>query len=221
MNVPSKLLISLTLLLGTAPVQAAPNPAAITFESDRVGQAPQGFIFERTGEGRKGRWLVQSVPDAPSGKNVLTQVGDDPTDYRFPIAVASQPTVKDAQVMVRCKPIAGKIDQACGLVFRYQDAANYYVARANALEDNVNLYRVTSGHRQQIAGWRGKVSGKAWHTLRADASGDHFEIYWDGKKVLDAHDGTFSQAGKVGLWTKADSLTSFDDLQILPLRSAP
>lgn len=221
MNAPPRSMIAfaLPLLLGGTPAQAAPSATAITFNFDRdlAGQAPRGFTFGRTGEGRMGRWLIRTVPDAPSGKNVLAQLDDDPTDYRFPIAVATQPMVTNAQISVRCKAVSGKVDQACGLVFRYQNDRNYYVTRANALEDNINLYRVIDGRRQEFAGWSGKVSGNAWHTLRADANGDHFEVYWDGKKVIDAHDAAILKAGRVGLWTKADSMTYFDDLRVSPI----
>jgi hypothetical protein len=117
---------------------------------------------------------------------------------------------------VTCKPVAGKVDQACGLVFRYRDENNYYLTRANALEDNVRLYYVKDGRRTQIAGWNGKVTSGSWHQLGVEAVGDHFVISWDTKPVLQANDTTFSQAGKVGVWTKADSVTYFDDLTVMP-----
>ncbi len=147
---------------------------------------------------------------------MLAQVDADTTDYRFPVAVANEPSLRDVKLSVRCKPVSGTVDQACGLVFRYRDQDNYYITRANALEDNVRLYHVVKGDRRQFAGWNGKVSSGAWHSLRVDAKGDRFEVYWDDKKVIDAHDGTLTDAGKVGLWTKADSVTYFDDLTASP-----
>lgn len=110
--------------------------------------------------------------------------------------------------------VSGRVDQAAGLVFRYQDENDYYVTRANALENNVRLYKVVNGRRQQFAGWNGPVTANAWHDYRVEVKGDHFEVYWDGQKVIDAKDGTFSVAGKVGLWTKADSVAHFDNLSI-------
>jgi hypothetical protein len=101
-------------------------------------------------------------------------------------------------------------------VWRYADANNYYVARANALEHNIRLYHVKNGTRKQFASWRGTVTGSAWHELRVEARGDHFQVYWDGAKVLDARDRTFTGGGKVGLWTKADSVTYYDDLTVTP-----
>jgi hypothetical protein len=184
------------------------------FDRDTGGTAPQGFSFARTGDGRPGEWVVRSEAGAPSGGNVLAQLDADSTDYRFPIAVANQPLLRDGRVSVRCKPVSGRVDQACGLVFRYQDADNYYVTRANALESNVRLYHVVGGHRKEFASWSGKVSTGAWHAFRVDAKADHFEVYWDGKKIIDAHDTTFAAAGKAGVWTKADSVTYFDDLEI-------
>lgn len=145
---------------------------------------------------------------------MLAQVDTDDTDYRFPIAVADEPILRDLHFSTRCRPVSGKVDQAAGLVFRYQDENNYYVARANALEDNVQLYKVVNGRRQQLAGWNGRVASGIWHELRVDVTGGHFEVSWDGQKVINANDKTFNTAGKIGVWTKADSVTEFDDLNI-------
>lgn len=181
------------------------------FDSDQPGEAPRGFSFGRTGKGPPGKWVVQAVDDAPSGKNVLAQTDADRTDYRFPIAYTG-PEMKDLRLTVRCKPVSGKVDQGCGLVVRLKDADNYYVARANALEDNVRLYHVVKGERRQFAGWNGKVASGKWHELAVEAQGDHFQVFFDGQKVVDAHDKTFADAGKFGVWTKADSVIQFDDL---------
>ncbi len=193
-------------------VGAETNAKTWSFDSDEADAAPAGFTVGRTGKGAEGKWLVKAVPDAPSGGKVLAQTDGDRTDSRFPVAVADEPTLKDLRLSVKCKPVAGKVDQGCGLVFRYQDPDNYYVTRANALEDNVRLYHVVEGRRGQLAGWDGKVASGVWHDLRVDAKGDHIEVYFDGKKVLDARDATYGGAGKVGVWTKADSIIYFDDL---------
>ena len=181
-----------------------------------VGQPPAGFSFGRTGGGRVGHWVVQSAPDAPSPPNVLAQVDSDRTDYRFPVAAAPSPTFTDGSVAVKCKPVSGYVDRACGLVFRYQDENNYYLTRANALEDNVRFYYVKNGRRIQLANWSGKVTAGVWHELRVEFQGDHVEVYWDSTKRIDAHDRTFSGPGRVGVWTKADSYTLFDDLAAQP-----
>ncbi len=182
------------------------------FDSARVGEPPAAFSFGRTGSGRLGRWVVRAAPDAPSGPNVLGQEDSDRTDYRFPVAVAALPTFRDLSLSVRCKPVSGHVDQACGLVWRYRDENDYYLARANALEDNVRFYYVQNGRRVQLRGWNGKVASGVWHSLRADMRGDHVEVFFDDQKVIDAHDTRFGELGKVGVWTKADSHTLFDNL---------
>jgi hypothetical protein len=213
-------------LEGSAPVGtgvvAAPGAATgaartWTFDADRPNASPAGFSLARTGSGRPGSWIVRADPEAPSMPNVLAQLDTDGTDDRFAVAVVDEPSLRDVKLSVRCKPVSGSVDQACGLVFRYRDHDNYYLTRANALENNVRLYYVKDGHRRQFEGWNGTVTGKAWHDLRVEARGDRFEVYWDGKKVIEGKDRTFSDAGKVGVWTKADSVTYFDDLSAAPL----
>jgi hypothetical protein len=186
------------------------------FDSLPAGQPPAGFSFGRTGGGRVGHWIVQAASDAPSPPNVLVQVDSDRTDYRFPVAAAPSPTFTDGSVSVKCKPVSGHVDRACGIVFRYLDENNYYLSRANALEDNVRFYYVKNGRRIQLANWSGKVTAGVWHELRLEFQADHVEVYWDGTKRIDAHDHTFSGPGRVGVWTKADSYTLFDDLTARP-----
>lgn len=195
----------------------AAGRARWSFDGDHPGGSPAGFVFGRTGSGRSGRWVVRSEPDAPSAPNVLAQEDSDRTDYRFPVAVASSPVLRDVAVAVRCKSVSGEVDRACGIVFRYRDENNYYVTRANPLEDNVRLYSVKDSRRRQIAGWNGRVTAGAWHELRAEARADSIVVYWDGRKVIEARDATFFGAGQVGVWTKADSFTLFDDLTVTPL----
>ncbi|MBI5536490.1 MAG: DUF1080 domain-containing protein [Deltaproteobacteria bacterium] len=128
--------------------------------------------------------------------------------------MATEPALRDVRVSVRCKMVSGKVDQACGLVARYRDESNYYVTRANALEDNVRLYVVKDGKRKQLESWSGKVPQNAWHACRFEIRGDHLEVWWNGQKLLDHHDSTFAESGRAGVWTKADSVTYFDDLRI-------
>jgi hypothetical protein len=182
------------------------------FEGDPANQAPSDFSFSRTGSGSMGKWAVTVQKDAPSGTNVLTQLDADPTSYRFPIAISDRPFLRDFRLSVRCKAVSGKVDQACGLVFRYIDENNYYISRANALEDNVRFYHVVAGKRTELASWSGRVTPRDWHELTIGAIGDLFEVFWDGKQIIKARDKTFSEPGAIGLWTKADSVTYFDDL---------
>jgi hypothetical protein len=210
---------AVTLLLGPWAIARADGASAKTwdFQGDAVQAAPAGFSFVRTGHGREGKWLVVQDTTAPSGDHVLAQLDQDDTDDRFPVAVADRPVLKDLRLEVRCKLLSGKTDEACGLVFRYRDADNYYVARANALEDNVNLYHVVKGRRRQIKGWSGKVPARAWHALAIEARGDRLSVFWEGQPIIDTTDDTFKDAGKVGVWTKADSVTYFDALTVVPL----
>jgi hypothetical protein len=194
-----------------------PEVKTWTFESDAIDAPPAGFAFAKTDGGRMGRWVVRASADAPSGERVLAQTDDDRTDGRFAVAIANEPKLRDVRASVACKPISGRVDQACGLVFRYRDADNYYLTRANALEGNVRLYFVKDGQRKQIASWSGTVKSGAWSTLGAEARGDHLVVSWNGKAVIDTHDATFDAAGQVGLWTKADSITEFDDLTVTPI----
>jgi len=168
-------------------VQSVLNAAAVSvwnFDKEVAGKAPPGFTFSRTGNGKLGRWVVQEDKSAPSGTLVLAQLDSDDTDFRFPVAVANDPSILNLRLSVRCKSVSGKVDQACGVVFRYYDQDNYYLVRANALEDNVHFYYVKNGKRIQLASWSGRVSSGSWHELRADANRDRFEAYWDGKKLL-------------------------------------
>jgi hypothetical protein len=198
------------------PALAEENQAVtFNFDAERPGDMPKGFAFGRTGRGSPGKWIVQAEKDAPSGGNVLVQTDTDATDYRFAVAYIG-PDMKDLRLSVKCKPVAGQVDQGCGLVFRLKDADNYYLVRANALEDNVCLYHVVKGNRRQIASYGGKVKSGVWHALAVEAKGDRLQVTFDGKKILDARDKTFTEAGKFGLWTKADSLIHFDDLRAIP-----
>jgi hypothetical protein len=183
-----------------------------------IGSLPPEFLTTwRTGQGAVGVWQVVEDASAAGGK-AIEQSSADTTDYRFPLAVYEPLAAQDVEASVRFKAVAGKVDRAGGLVVRLTDADNYYVVRANALEDNVNLYRVIKGRRQQISGTSVRVSSGAWHTLGLRVDGDRLTARFDGKELVTATDRTFAGAGKVALWTKADSITRFDRLEIRPLR---
>jgi hypothetical protein len=204
----------------TASASASAAPVAQTrtwsFDKDKADEPPAGFEFFKTG-GKAGKWIVKSDPSAPSAPNVLAQLDGDKTDGRFATAIAAEAPVRDARVSVRCKPISGKVDQSCGVVVRFKDEKNYYLARANALEKDVNLYVVKDGKRASLGGWKGANFGDAWHEIRLEARGDHLELSWDGTRVFEARDTTHPEAGRVGVWIKADSVTHFDELALTPL----
>jgi hypothetical protein len=180
------------------------------FERDAVNAPPSGFSFGRTGRGRDGRWIVREE----GGAKVLAQLDVDDTNFRFPIAVANEPSHADVRVGVRCKMVSGKVDRACGLVARYADRDNYFVTRANALENNIRLYTVREGSRSELASFTGTVTADAWHDYRFELRGDHLEVFWDGTRVIDHRDSTFAAPGRAGVWTKADSVTYFDDFVV-------
>jgi hypothetical protein len=181
-------------------------------------ESPVAFQPMLTGRGGPVAWRVIDDPTAPAGSKVLTETSKDTTDYRFPLAVFDQPVLADLDVAVRFKPVAGEVDRAAGIAVRLADRDNYYVVRANAAEDNVRLYKVVKGERRQFAGANAKVRSGVWQELRLVVRGNRFEVFFDGKSLYSATDTTFTAAGRVALWTKADSVTSFDDLRITSLR---
>jgi len=184
----------------------------IDISSMPTGSQPPGFTDALTGQGGAVRWRVLEDSSAAGGK-VIAETSQDTADYRFPICVYESLVAKDVKVAVRFKPIEGSVDQAGGIIVRVRDSLNYYVARANALEDNVRLYKVVDGVRRQMAGQNLKVTGGAWHTLSLKVEGDIIEVAFDGTRLIQARDATFSEAGKVGLWTKADSVTHFSEIE--------
>jgi hypothetical protein len=210
----------LILLMATA-VTAMMHAATrkVDFSQDAVDQPPKGFEFGHTaGVGRPGRWVVQ----VDGTNKFLAQTDTDSTRSRFPVAVLSDVTAADVDLSVRFKPVSGRVDQAAGLVWRYQNQDNYYIVRANALEDNVVLYKVEDGKRTDLPvkgegrtyGKKSEVPAGQWSTLRVVANGRLFEVYFNGSKLYEVEDGTFLMPGKVGVWTKADSVTHFDDLTV-------
>lgn len=195
-------------------VAFAAGPVTVGFEADRVGSPPATWTFARTGQGEPGRWIVEEGKPLGADGRVLVQRSGDATDFRFPVAFAPMPPFADGSISVRCRLIAGKVDQACGVILRAKGEADYVTARANALEDNVRLYNVTKGSRKQIAGWNGVVSSAAWHALSLSARGDEYVVAFDGKEVIRTRDAVHAGPGRAGLWTKADSVTAFDSVVI-------
>jgi hypothetical protein len=151
------------------------------------------------------------------GEGPCDRANKDRTAYRFPLAVYKHYSGKDLEISVRFKPVAGTVDRAGGIAVRLATPGDYYVVRANALEDNVRFYRVVQGKREQLASANAKVAANQWHTLALKAEGDRFTVSFDGNTLLSAQDRTLSDAGKVALWTKADSVTYFDTISITPL----
>jgi hypothetical protein len=190
---------------------------AISFESRQIGAAPEGWTATLTGSGDP-KWTVESDETAPSKSKVLKQSGR----ATFPLLLKNDSNIKDGYIEVKFKAVAGSQDRAAGIVWRARDANNYYVVRANALEDNVVLYKTVDGVRSalDIVGRKGgygveeRVPANTWHSLRVDFKAARFSASFNGKQLFEVEDVTFTDAGKVGLWTKADSVTLFDEVNI-------
>ena len=186
----------------------------VGFDDQKPGVVPDGWTAAHTGKGTE-KWTVEKDATAPSAPMVLKQSGV----CSFSTCVKDDTSLVDGFAEVKFKPLSGKVDESGGLVWRYQDPKNYYVVRANALEDNVVLYKMENGKRSSLPivgrkggyGVKAKVAKDKWQTLRVEFVGDTFAVTFEGKELFKVKDTTFTKAGKVGLWTKADSETLFDD----------
>lgn len=177
------------------------------FDSVSPGATPPNWVCDVTGRGSP-VWKVESDPSAPSKPNVLRQSGSG----SFPWCAKQEVSIADGFVEVKFKPLEGDEDQAGGVVWRWKDGDNYYVARANALENNVSLYYMANGRRHTLKYVDAPVAGNQWHTLRVEFAGKAIKVILDGKQYITLEDDHISGAGAVGMWTKADSVTAFDDL---------
>ena len=209
--------------------EAAPPVPAVgktfSFDDGEPGKGPHGFTTALTGGGGDVRWEIEKTDNAPSGGKVLSQLSDDKTNKRYPHIVRDDFIARDVDVSVKFKTLSGNVDASGGLVFRYQDKGNYYVVRANSLEGNVVAYKTENGKRSSIGvrskgnayGVKADVPHKKWNTLRVIARGLVFEVILNGKKIFEVENDRFQKAGKIGLWTKADAVTQFDDLNVTSL----
>jgi hypothetical protein len=177
-----------------------------SFDDLKTGAPPPGWTATQTGSG-SAKWEIVADDSAPSKPNVLKQSGE----ATYPVCIKDDTNLKDGFVEVKFKPISGKEDQAGGVIWRCKDKDSYYIARANALEENVTIYHTVNGKRSEKKRLNTKVATGRWHTLRVDFKDNYFVVTFDGKKAFVWKDDTFKNAGKVGVWTKADSVTLFDD----------
>ncbi len=205
-NSVSIALLAWALLGGSAMAET------INFDSDTVGALPNGWIAGVTGRGSS-RWIVEADQSAPSKPNILKQSGRG----EFPWCVLRGATLADGFVQVKFKPLSGNEDQAGGVLWRWKDGDNYYVARANALESNVSLYYTRNGRRTTIKYVDAPVAKNQWHILRVDFAGKRIWVTLDGKRYIDLDDEQIVGEGSVGMWTKADSVTAFDDFGYGPV----
>ncbi len=211
-------------LLPTA-AMGADMKREFSFGSDAAGKVPQGFSESLTAGGGPVKWQVLAAEEAPSGKQVVAQLSQDSTNTRYPLLILDDFSAKDVDVSVKFKPVSGRVDQSAGIVWRLKDKNNYLIVRANALENNVVAYKTVEGKRASIGikgdpksyGVKAKVPAGQWSTLRIRMVGNKAEVYLNKKKLFDVENDEFIKAGKVGLWTKADSVTHFDDLKVTSL----
>ncbi|HKA02424.1 MAG TPA: hypothetical protein VKE70_38195 [Candidatus Solibacter sp.] len=203
---------------------AAAHGEVIRFDRAVEGSLPPGWSAAMTHSGGAPKWEIVRDDSAPHPPLVLAQLSRDATAGRFPLAILDRASLRNGEVSVAFKPVEGSIDRAAGIVWRYQDPNNYYIVRANALENNVVLYKVQDGTRLSIApkglpsrsyGVKHEVPGAKWSTLRVVFKGSLFTVFFNGERLFETEDQTFMEAGKVGLWTKADSLTYFADFTFI------
>jgi hypothetical protein len=196
----------------------------IRFEADTPGTVPRGWSVAMTHNGGAPRWEIVRDESAPSPPHVFAQLSQDRTAGRFPLAIWDRTSLVDGSVSVAFKTVDGTVDQAAGIVWRYQDPNNYYIVRANALEKNVVLYKVENGVRLSIApkglpsrsyGVRHAIPRGQWNILRVDFQRGSFVVFLNGERLFEAEDQTFAEPGKTGLWTKADSVTYFDEFTVI------
>lgn len=178
--------------------QVSPS-TTIDFDHFEVGPVTDEFTPILSGMGKAVSWEIRQDPAALNGKNVLAQTSYDQVDYRFPLLVYNHITAKNVRVAVQFRPVSGRIDHAAGVIFRYQDPEHFYVVRANALEDNVQLYRVMNGIRRVITGEHVRVATGQWHSLEVTAQGSQISVAFDNQQLFTVRDDTFSTAGRIGV----------------------
>jgi hypothetical protein len=203
-------LLLVALLLGA---DGAEN-IRFSFEDPEVGKLPEGWTAAKTGEGKGSVWKIANDSTAPNGPQVMAQTSSEGPSALFNLCVLEEVTRADVDLTVAFKAVLGKIDMGGGLLWRYKDANNYYIARQNPLEENFRVYKVVAGKRTQLATANVDAPSGKWHTIRIIHKGDHIQCYLNDKLHLDVKDDAFNDAGKIGLWTKADAVTYFDDFKV-------
>ncbi len=239
MRIPTIIILSIVVLFGCNQAQSkspeenqkvkqatesAPvliNDTIFTFEEYEVNKLPSGWSQYFTGRGNGTDW--KNIDD--NGNKVLAQLSDDNPNYHFNVIVYDGFKTKDVKLKVKMKGVKGRKDQGGGFVWRFTNADNYYVVRANPLEDNVVLYKVVNGRRTDLPlvgkgrtyGVDVPPLGNDWNELALTVKGDLFTVFLNGKELFKVKDETFTNEGKIGLWTKADAVTYFDDFQVIKL----
>ncbi|MEM7254871.1 MAG: family 16 glycoside hydrolase [Pseudomonadota bacterium] len=212
----------------TSPSAAPPDPTTarlFDFEGAPLDTVPAGFVVALNGGGRPTDWRTLRLAGTAGNERVVGQLSAQTISQRYPLLIRSDVSIRDVDVSVRFKTLSGEVDASGGVVFRYRDPDNFYVVRANALENNVVAYKTENGKRSNIGvnghwfayGVEADVPHRTWNVLRVIARAETFEVFLNGVKLFDVDDETFVQPGAVGLWTKADAVTLFDDLTLQSL----
>ncbi len=216
MRRPSTLLLAVISLLLLVENGDSQQPISWNFEDAAGGKIPAGWSAAKTGPGAGSVWRVTSDDTSSAGANVLTQCSSEGPNGLFNLCVADDTRLAEVDLTVSLKALAGDLDQGGGPVWRYQDADNYYVCRINPLEDNFRVYKVVKGQRTTLATADIEAPAEKWHAIRAVQQGNHIQCYLDGKRLLDVQDDSIANPGRIGVWTKADAVTEFDGLLLMP-----
>lgn len=214
--------VFLSATTSTTATASGESDSVFDFEASEVELPPSEFSVGLTGSGPAASWLVKEVASAPSGKQVIAQLSADRTNRRYPILVHNGIEARNLDMSVRFKTISGEVDRSAGLIFRYSNSDNYYVVRANSLENNVVAYKTEAGKRSNMGtsrwgyayGIDADVPHQVWNTLRVVVVGNLFKIYLNNRELFQVSNDAFTESGKIGLWTKADAVTYFDDLRV-------
>jgi hypothetical protein len=206
--------LATVLVLAMSVWAGGPAPIRLSFDKAKVGEMPAGWKSGVTGKAvAESVWRIVEDKTAPGGPLVLAQTSANPGST-FNLCVVEEGKYKDVDMSVSFKAVEGNQDRGGGLVWRFQDNNNYYIVRMNPLEDNFRVYKVVGGKRIELQSADVKAVSNKWHTIRVVHKGNKIQCYLNGKMLLEVTDDTFQQAGKIGLWTKADAQTYFSDLQI-------
>lgn len=202
---------------GAPQTPLASGPLTATFANDTPGGPPAGFTVHTVGPGHPSHWIVFELAGEPTNVKVLKQVDDDDTNGRYPCVLSTAGRFADVRVEVDGKGISGNRDRSFGVIARAIDEKNYFVARCNTVNENVRLYRFVNGVRKELAEWEGDAKPGVWHHLALEIRGDKLTVFFNGKQILTHVDNTFPAPGRVGMWTKAESVSEFMDFKATPL----
>ncbi len=206
----------LVLVCGCAPAHRNPAASITGFDAQQPGALPEAWTAGATNpQGPVANWAIAADPTAPTGPNVLALSSTNHSSSgTFNLCWMDRIPFRDGTIELAFKAVAGEEDQGGGPIWRVKDANNYYICRANPLEGNFRLYFVKDGARKQLASAKVEVTSGQWHQIKIAHIGTHIECWLNGIKLLEADDATIPESGGVGVWTKADAVTWFDDICI-------